>query len=106
MLYIKKVRLENIRCFKHLDIDLTSSKKVKKWLMVLGDNGVGKTTLLRCIAIGLCDEASAAALLRDTSGDMIREKEVEASIKIELEGMSKRPYPDFNMDRIESFIKE
>lgn len=89
MLYIKRVELKNIRCFKHLKIDLTSSKKVKKWLMILGDNGVGKTTLLRCIAIGLCDEASAAALLRDTSGEMIRKNEVDATIRIELEGMGK-----------------
>ena len=85
MLYIKRVELKNIRCFKHLKIDLTSSKKVKKWLMVLGDNGVGKTTLLRCIAIGLCDEASAGALLRDTSGEMIRKKEADATIRIDLE---------------------
>ncbi len=84
MLYIKRIELKNIRCFKHLKIDLTSSKKVKKWLMILGDNGVGKTTLLRCIAMGLCDEASAAALLRDTSGKMIRKNEEFAVIKLKL----------------------
>ena len=83
-MYIKQVELTNIRCFKHLKIDLSSGNRVKKWLMILGDNGVGKTTLLRCIAIGLCDEASAAALLRDTSGEMIRQKEDDATIRIKL----------------------
>ncbi len=86
-MYITRIKLSNIRCFKDLDIDLKSGKKIKKWLMVLGDNGVGKTTLLRCIAIGLCDEASAAALLRDTSGEMIRKNEDDATIRIELKGM-------------------
>jgi hypothetical protein len=42
------------------------------WGVVLGDNGVGKTTFLRSIAMGLCDAASAAGLLREIYGDWNR----------------------------------
>lgn len=38
----------------------------------MGDNGVGKTTLLRCIAMGLCDAASASGLLREIYGEWNR----------------------------------
>ena len=88
-MYIKKVVLKNIRCFEDLEIDLTSGKGVKKWLMLLGDNGVGKTTLLRCIAMGLCDETSAAGLLRDSNGELIRKKEDNATIELKLKERGK-----------------
>ena len=41
--------------------------------MILGNNGMGKTTLLRCLALGLCDSSSAAALERELYGELIRE---------------------------------
>jgi predicted ATPase len=43
------------------------------WGVIFGDNGVGKTTVLRCIAMGLCDQASAAGLLREIYGEWNRE---------------------------------
>ena len=43
---IKKVILENIRCFDHLEIDFTGDKQPKDWIVVLGNNGVGKSTIL------------------------------------------------------------
>jgi len=49
------------------------------WGVILGDNGVGKTTLLRSIAMGMCDEASAAGLLRELYGDWNRQAEPNAS---------------------------
>lgn len=86
-MYIRRVQLENIRCFEHIDIDFTSKKDVRKWNVILGDNGVGKTTLLRSIAMGLGDETSAAALLRELYGEWIRlqaGKRAKATIYIEL----------------------
>jgi predicted ATP-binding protein involved in virulence len=59
---ITKIALQNIRCFKDLEINLTNKDGAKKWLVILGDNGVGKTTLLRSIVLGLCEESSAAGL--------------------------------------------
>ena len=73
-LYLKKITLENVRCFEKLEFDLTTpGKQPRMWGVVLGANGVGKTTLLRSIAMGLCDEASAAGLLREIYGEFIRD---------------------------------
>ncbi len=84
-MYITKVTIERIRCFKKIVIDLSTTRGVRRWAMILGDNSVGKTTLLRCIAMGLCDEAGAVSLLRDTRGQWIMKgQDQPGRIKIEL----------------------
>ena len=76
--------LTNVRCFEHVEFDLSSGSDVQRWGVILGDNGFGKTTILRSLAIGLCDETGAAGLLQDTYGDWVRWDEKEATIKIDL----------------------
>ena len=49
--YLSFLELENVRCFqsKHR-LDLRSAeKKLSQWTLLLGENGVGKTTLLQCL---------------------------------------------------------
>jgi hypothetical protein len=72
MFGINKIRIENIGCFEDLNIDLSSKDNFKKWALILGDNGVGKTTILRCIAMGLCDATSAGSLMKELYSDLIR----------------------------------
>jgi hypothetical protein len=84
-LYIKRVQLDNIRCFESLDLQL---RRAGASALFLGDNGDGKSTVLRCIAMGLCDDSSAAALFRELSGTFIRHsagKGAEGSIRIDME---------------------
>jgi len=84
-MYISKIVLEDVRCFGDgCHIDLGDPRGPKKCTVVLGDNGVGKTTLLRCIALGLCDESSAGGLLQDIPGDWIRKGAKKARIAIHL----------------------
>ena len=52
--------------------------------MILGDNGTGKTSLLRAIAMGLCDATGSSGLLTEVSGKMIRTGCQKAIIEIEL----------------------
>jgi len=59
--HISEVIIENIRGFDSLHLDLRNSKKnnVSNWNLLLGDNGVGKTTFLRCLALALGDRDHA-----------------------------------------------
>jgi predicted ATPase len=62
---IKKVILEDIGPFKKLELNLDN-----KWNVLLGDNGVGKSTILKAIAVGMCgDDAEPYAhrLIRNNS---------------------------------------
>ncbi len=83
-MYVKSLHLENIRCFESLTLDFGVEEDVRRFVLLLGDNGVGKTTLLRCIAMGLCDETSASGLLSELSGDIIRHGCKTATIQVEL----------------------
>jgi len=57
--------------------------------MILGDNAAGKTALLQTIAIGLCDEASAAGLIKESEEGYIRRGERSAFITVELRPSTK-----------------
>lgn len=70
-LYIRKLVLENIRCFTHLELDFNSSESFRPMTMLLGDNGVGKTTVLRALALALCDDTGASALVGQLPGEML-----------------------------------
>ena len=51
-IYFMSLELENLRCFgQGQKLDLTDgSGSPAQWTLLLGDNGVGKTTLLQCLA--------------------------------------------------------
>jgi predicted ATP-binding protein involved in virulence len=51
MLYLKSLKIKNVRCFgKQQQLDFTDTDgKLSQWTVILGDNGTGKTSLLRSI---------------------------------------------------------
>lgn len=67
-LHVQKLTLTNIRCFKHLEITFCPGESI----LIVGDNGDGKSTVLRALAMGLCDQSSASALFRELHGDYVR----------------------------------
>lgn len=48
---LNRVRLENIGVFDELDLELGPT-----WNLLLGDNGCGKSTVLKAVAMGLCGD--------------------------------------------------
>jgi hypothetical protein len=62
---LTRVRLENVGPFEELDLKLDS-----RWALFLGDNGVGKSTVLEAIATAICGkdaEPYAGRLIRTSS---------------------------------------
>lgn len=48
--YFGSLTVENVRCFAGpQQLELRLGDRVAKWTVILGDNGVGKTTLLQCL---------------------------------------------------------
>ena len=84
MLYIDRVKLENFRCFKDVELEADTSATTAPWTLLTGDNASGKTTLLKAIALGLCDRSSAAGLLRESDSGYIREQQDSSKIEIDL----------------------
>ncbi len=91
-MYVSAIRLENIRAFRTLSLDITESRRhrsgsvdrPRKRTVVIGANGTCKTTLLRCIAIGLSDRSWASALVAERNGDYLGQFAKKGFIEIEL----------------------
>ena len=63
-MYIKKLRLKNIKCYKDFTIDFVSETgEIRSWTSILGNNGVGKTIILQCIALALTSGTSLHELV-------------------------------------------
>lgn len=101
-MYLKTLHIENIRSIKKLSLDFTSATDVRRCVLILGNNGVGKTTILRCIALGLCNDTSASALLSELAvGDLKRhESKRDPLIRLTL------TTPDGNDVTIETTLKK
>ena len=88
-MYITKIFLKDIRCIDELSIDFDKSGGS---IIIAGDNGSGKSAILRSIAMGICDPNSAASLLRELPGDFIRKNKREGIIKIDLKRANGKKY--------------
>jgi predicted ATP-binding protein involved in virulence len=52
-MYLKQIHLKNITCFGETTLDFFVEDNPCKWIVLLGENGTGKSTLLQMIAISL-----------------------------------------------------
>ena len=83
-MYVSRVHLTDIRCFADLDLRFDVSGSAVPWNVIVGDNATGKTALLRSIALGLCDESSAAGLMKESEEGYIRRDKKRGEILINL----------------------
>jgi hypothetical protein len=88
--YIKEITLENIRAFKHFHMELGSGGSARMISVIVGRNGTCKTTLLRCLAMGLCDESEASALLAEFGGRLVAEDADKGYIQLQLVDYSQK----------------
>lgn len=51
-MYLRKVEIKNIRSIEHFTLTFEPGKEAG-WHVLIGDNGTGKTSILRAIALGL-----------------------------------------------------
>lgn len=50
-IYLQSLELKNIKTFKNVDLNLEKDDgTLPQWTLILGDNSIGKSTLLQCIA--------------------------------------------------------
>jgi predicted ATPase len=69
MLYLSRLELRNVRRFPELVIEFGHPASSA---LLVGDNGDGKSTVLRSLAMALCDQSSASALFRELPGEFVR----------------------------------
>ncbi len=83
-MYIDKIHLRNIRGFTDLDFDLKRPDGSHAgWSVFTGDNGSGKSSLLKAVAVGLVGRDTARAL-QPSFHRWIRSGAKNASIQVDV----------------------
>lgn len=94
MNYIRSVSLRNIRGFQKLDLNIsTQTSKPRMITLIIGKNGTLKSTLLRCIVLGLCDVEEGNSLISEPIGQLISEGKNEGTITVEFQGVGNKEDP-------------
>jgi DNA repair ATPase RecN len=80
---VRKLVIENVRSIEHVEIDFSTSDDWRKWTVLLGENGTGKTTILRSAALVLAGSDALGDLLREPA-TWVRNGAKSASITAEF----------------------
>jgi hypothetical protein len=86
-MYLRRVRIKNIRSITDLDWSIKPAKG-PGWHVVIGDNGAGKSTFLRSIALALVGPKEAFAL-RQNWNDWLSRGKTSGEIKLDISYNSK-----------------
>lgn len=86
--FIEKIEIHNFKSIRDMKIDFTLSKSSDApWLMLLGENGVGKSSILQAIAITLMGKEQREKIIKKKPYEYLTKGSNEGSIKIKLSGM-------------------
>lgn len=83
-MFLQRITLENVRSIEQLELPFTQPDgKTRKWTLLLGENGSGKSTILRSIALILAGSEALPELLGKPD-TWIRFKKQECAIHADL----------------------
>lgn len=102
---IERVRIRNVKAIREFELDLTKPHAGRNpWVMLLGENGTGKSTILRAIALTLGGANSFArlgALAQVHPRDYIRYRCKTGSVSVKVSGFVGPHRLTFHPDRAE-----
>jgi uncharacterized protein (TIGR02646 family) len=82
---IHSVEIRNFRAIESLDLELTRGAGEGSWMMLLGENGAGKTSVLQAVALTLCDPETLDRL-EVKGAKLLRHGTDEGHVKVRLTG--------------------
>lgn len=84
-LAVSRVRLKNVRGFREIEIAATKPDGTpRSRTLIIGRNGTCKTSLLRALALSLCDPVDAASLISEPIGSLVGPAAERAEVHLEL----------------------
>jgi energy-coupling factor transporter ATP-binding protein EcfA2 len=64
-MYLRRIEIENLRAIRELTLDFGTTTQTRRWTVLLGENGCGKSTVLKAIGLVLAGSDALAELLED-----------------------------------------
>ena len=99
---IERIEIEDVKAIEKLELDLKSASGRTPWLMLLGENGTGKSTVLQTTALALLG-AEAFVNLAKNHGihpkDFVRFGCDQGSVSVKLSGFPKPHKLVFHPDK-------
>ena len=86
---IRSVEIRNFRAIEQLELEFTKGPGEGSWLMLLGENGTGKTSVLQAIGLALADPQALTDIELDTSR-LLRQGADEALVRVTLTGRGRQ----------------
>lgn len=84
-MFLKKIRLQNFKCLSNLELSFETEKGVnRKWTIIIGENGTGKSNILKSISLITAGSNSLGELLGNAD-DWITYKQSGCTIEAALE---------------------
>lgn len=83
-MYLRKVEIENIRSIARFEWEAPPEDPAG-WHVLIGDNGSGKTTILRSIALALLGRNEEAHRLRQDFRQWVRHQQQQGKIDLQLQ---------------------
>ena len=85
-MHIRRVEIENIRSIKHLVWELPEEQNGAGWHVILGDNGSGKTSFVKAIALSFLGQKQRSALQEVWASWKRNGKNVKIKCEIDISG--------------------
>lgn len=83
-MYLSEITIRNIKCFREIKLEFTEGAgAIRHWTTLLGENGLGKSTLLQAMAVPLAGPGAMRELL-PIAERWVRREEPYGSIEAEL----------------------
>jgi energy-coupling factor transporter ATP-binding protein EcfA2 len=82
---IHVVEIRNFQGVERMQLQVAAGAGEGSWLMLLGENGAGKTAALKAIALTLMEPEERDSILGDARG-VLRQGQKEGSVRVELTG--------------------
>ncbi|GAA4770546.1 MULTISPECIES: AAA family ATPase [Flavobacterium] len=108
-IYVEKIELKNFKCFSSLELEFNNNSdsltKNEPWLLFLGENGVGKSSLLKAFVIGLTGDGYIKSL--ELKGkDLLKHRARNGFIRIHLVGAKQPIEVTFNKTEIKTTLHQ
>ena len=91
-MYIKRVEIHNIRAVKAFDWSIESGQEAG-WHVLLGNNGAGKSTVLKAIACAVLGERGALSVVGDEWDPWLSGDSPNGQVKLKAESLPEQGSP-------------